>query len=98
MEHAFMVVAIIISVLLIVPILLQVKGSGLGDLLGGSNTGGSPAPGAGWKRRCFRSPSVSASHFWRLPSSPPMPAKPRLKIARKWALTSPERPALSQTR
>lgn len=35
MERAFMVVSIIISVLLIVLILLQVKGAGLGDLLGG---------------------------------------------------------------
>ena len=35
MERAFMVVSIIISILLIVLILLQVKGAGLGDLLGG---------------------------------------------------------------
>ncbi len=35
MDRAFMIVSIIISLLLIVLILLQVKGAGLGDLLGG---------------------------------------------------------------
>lgn len=40
MERALQVVAIIISVALIVLVLLQVKGSGLGDLLGGSGESG----------------------------------------------------------
>ena len=39
MDRAFMVVSIILSALLIVLILLQVKGSGLGDLLGGGEMG-----------------------------------------------------------
>ncbi|MFN8560813.1 MAG: preprotein translocase subunit SecG [Anaerolineae bacterium] len=54
MEHAFMVVAIIISVLLIVLILLQVKGSGLGDLLGGSNTGGITRTRRGLEKTLFQ--------------------------------------------
>ncbi|HVU11314.1 MAG TPA: preprotein translocase subunit SecG [Phototrophicaceae bacterium] len=40
MDRAFMVVSIIISLLLIVLILLQVKGQGLGDLLGGGGDNG----------------------------------------------------------
>ncbi|KXK19379.1 MAG: preprotein translocase subunit SecG [Chloroflexi bacterium OLB15] len=40
MQAALYIAAIIISVALIVIILLQVKGSGLGDLLGGSGDSG----------------------------------------------------------
>ncbi|MBL8131091.1 MAG: preprotein translocase subunit SecG [Anaerolineae bacterium] len=41
MQLALQIVAIIVSLALIVMVLLQVKGSGLGDLLGGSGeTGG----------------------------------------------------------
>ncbi len=40
MERAFMIVSIIISILLVVLILLQVKGAGLGDLLGGGGDNG----------------------------------------------------------
>jgi preprotein translocase subunit SecG len=40
MEVAMQLAAIIISVALIIIILLQVKGSGLGDLLGGAGEGG----------------------------------------------------------
>lgn len=40
MQAALYIAAIIISVALIVIILLQVKGSGLGDLLGGSGDTG----------------------------------------------------------
>lgn len=54
MERAFMVVSIIISVLLIVLILLQVKGSGLGDLLGGSNTGGITRTRRGLEKTLFQ--------------------------------------------
>ncbi len=39
MERALQIVSIIVSIVLIVLILLQVKGSGLGDLLGGSEGG-----------------------------------------------------------
>ena len=39
MERALQIVSIIVSIVLIVLILLQVKGAGLGDLLGGSEGG-----------------------------------------------------------
>lgn len=54
MERAFMIVSIIISVLLVVLILLQVKGSGLGDLLGGSNTGGITRTRRGLEKTLFQ--------------------------------------------
>jgi preprotein translocase subunit SecG len=55
MERAFMVVSIIISVLLVVLILLQVKGSGLGDMLGGSsNTGGITRTRRGLEKTLFQ--------------------------------------------
>ncbi|MDZ4769071.1 MAG: preprotein translocase subunit SecG [Chloroflexota bacterium] len=40
MDFALQIVAIIISIALIILVLLQVKGSGLGDLLGGSGESG----------------------------------------------------------
>ncbi len=40
MEFALQIVTILISVALIVMVLLQVKGSGLGDLLGGGGSDG----------------------------------------------------------
>ncbi|MBW4436043.1 MAG: preprotein translocase subunit SecG [Pleurocapsa minor GSE-CHR-MK-17-07R] len=40
MQAALQIASIIISVVLIIIILLQVKGSGLGDLLGGSSDSG----------------------------------------------------------
>ncbi|MBK8025700.1 MAG: preprotein translocase subunit SecG [Chloroflexi bacterium] len=40
MERALQIVSIIVSLALIVLVLLQVKGSGLGDLLGGSSESG----------------------------------------------------------
>ncbi len=55
MENAFKVVSIIISVLLIVLILLQVKGAGLGDLLGGSGeTGGITRTRRGLEKTLFQ--------------------------------------------
>jgi preprotein translocase subunit SecG len=54
MERAFMIVSIIISVLLVILILLQVKGSGLGDLLGGSNTGGITRTRRGLEKTLFQ--------------------------------------------
>ena len=39
MDRALQIVSIIISILLIILVLLQVKGSGLGDLLGGGEGG-----------------------------------------------------------
>jgi preprotein translocase subunit SecG len=40
MEVALYIAAIIVSIALIIIILFQVKGSGLGDLLGGAGDGG----------------------------------------------------------
>lgn len=54
MERAFMVVSIIISILLVVLILLQVKGAGLGDLLGGSETGGITRTRRGLEKTLFQ--------------------------------------------
>jgi preprotein translocase subunit SecG len=54
MERAFMVVSIIISILLIILILLQVKGAGLGDLLGGGDTGGVTRTRRGLEKTLFQ--------------------------------------------
>ncbi len=54
MERAFMVVSIIISVLLVVLILLQVKGAGLGDLLGGSGETGITRTRRGLEKTLFQ--------------------------------------------
>ncbi len=55
MERAFMVVSIIISALLVVLILMQVKGAGLGDLLGGSgDTGGVTRTRRGLEKTLFQ--------------------------------------------
>ncbi len=40
MDRALQIVSMIVSILLIVLILMQVKGGGLGDLLGGSGESG----------------------------------------------------------
>ncbi|MBE2266600.1 MAG: preprotein translocase subunit SecG [Anaerolinea sp.] len=40
MDQALQVVSIIVSVVLVILVLLQAKGSGLGNLLGGGDSGG----------------------------------------------------------
>ncbi|MBK8028529.1 MAG: preprotein translocase subunit SecG [Anaerolineae bacterium] len=40
MEAALQIVSIIVSVVLVILVLMQAKGSGLGDLLGGGESGG----------------------------------------------------------
>ena len=40
MEAALQIVSIIVSVVLVILVLMQAKGSGLGDLLGGGERGG----------------------------------------------------------
>jgi preprotein translocase subunit SecG len=40
MDRAVQIVSIIISIVLVVLVLMQVKGGGLGDLLGGGSEGG----------------------------------------------------------
>jgi preprotein translocase subunit SecG len=54
MERAFMVVSIIISILLVILILLQVKGAGLGDLLGGGDNGGITRTRRGLEKTLFQ--------------------------------------------
>lgn len=54
MERALQVVSIIISILLIVLVLLQVKGSGLGDLLGGGSDGGVTRTRRGLEKTLFQ--------------------------------------------
>lgn len=54
MDRAFMVVSIIISILLIVLILMQVKGAGLGDLLGGSGETGITRTRRGLEKTLFQ--------------------------------------------
>lgn len=54
MDRALQIVSIIVSILLIVLILLQVKGAGLGDLLGGGETGGITRTRRGLEKTLFQ--------------------------------------------
>lgn len=54
MEVALQIVAIIVSVMLIILVLLQVKGSGLGDLLGGGEGGGLARTRRGLEKTLFQ--------------------------------------------
>ena len=54
MERALEIVAIIISIMLIVMILLQVKGGGLGTLLGGDAGGGIARTRRGLEKTLFQ--------------------------------------------
>lgn len=54
MDVAFKIVSIIISVLLIVLVLMQVKGGGLGDLLGGDAGGGITRTRRGLEKTLFQ--------------------------------------------
>lgn len=54
MDRALQVVSIIVSVLLVIVILLQVKGSGLGNLLGGGEGGGITRTRRGLERTLFQ--------------------------------------------
>jgi preprotein translocase subunit SecG len=53
LQHAFQLASIIVSVLLIVLILLQVKGGGLGSLLGGDAGGGIARTRRGLEKTLF---------------------------------------------
>lgn len=54
MERALQIVSIIISIVLIVMILLQVKGSGLGGFLGDSSGGGVARTRRGLEKTLFQ--------------------------------------------
>jgi len=54
MDHAFQFVSIIMSIALIVLILLQVKGGGLGSLMGGDSGGGITRTRRGLERTLFQ--------------------------------------------
>lgn len=54
MDRALQIVSILISLLLIVLILLQVKGGGLGDLLGGDSGGGIARTRRGLEKTLFQ--------------------------------------------
>lgn len=54
MQTAFQVASIIISIVLIVLIMLQVKGSGLGSLLGGDAGGGIARTRRGLEKTLFQ--------------------------------------------
>lgn len=54
MDVAFKIVSIIISILLIVLVLMQVKGGGLGDLLGGDAGGGITRTRRGLEKTLFQ--------------------------------------------
>lgn len=54
MDRAVQIVSIIISIALVVIILLQVKGGGLGDLMGGGETGGVARTRRGLEKTLFQ--------------------------------------------
>ncbi|MEP7292693.1 MAG: preprotein translocase subunit SecG [Chloroflexota bacterium] len=54
MDRALQLVSIIVSLVLTVLILLQVKGAGLGDLLGGSGDGGITRTRRGLEKTLFQ--------------------------------------------
>lgn len=54
MDRALQIVSIIVSVVLVILILMQVKGAGLGDLLGGSGDGGVTRTRRGLEKTLFQ--------------------------------------------
>ncbi len=54
MDRALQIVSIIVSILLVVLILMQVKGAGLGDLLGGGESGGITRTRRGLEKTLFQ--------------------------------------------
>jgi preprotein translocase subunit SecG len=63
MEVALQLASIIVSILLIVLILLQVKGGGLGSLLGGDAGGGISRTRRGLEKTLFQITIVMAALF-----------------------------------
>lgn len=53
MERALQVVSIIVSIVLVILVLMQAKGSGLGDLLGGGESGGITRTRRGLEKTLF---------------------------------------------
>jgi preprotein translocase subunit SecG len=54
MDRALQIVSIIVSIVLVILILMQVKGAGLGDLLGGSSDGGITRTRRGLEKTLFQ--------------------------------------------
>ncbi len=54
MDRALQIVSIIVSILLVILILMQVKGAGLGDLLGGGESGGITRTRRGLEKTLFQ--------------------------------------------
>jgi len=54
MDRALQVVSIIVSIVLVILILMQVKGAGLGDLLGGGSDGGITRTRRGLEKTLFQ--------------------------------------------
>ncbi len=54
METAFQIVSTLVGILLVVIILMQVKGGGLGDLLGGGESGGITRTRRGLEKTLFQ--------------------------------------------
>ncbi len=54
MDVAFQIVSTLVGVLLVIIILMQVKGGGLGDLLGGSDGGGISRTRRGLEKTLFQ--------------------------------------------
>lgn len=63
MQAALQIASIIVSILLIVLILLQVKGGGLGDLLGGEAGGGIARTRRGLEKTLFQITIVMCALF-----------------------------------
>ncbi len=54
MDRALQIVSTLIGIVLVVIILMQVKGSGLGDLLGGNESGGITRTRRGLEKTLFQ--------------------------------------------
>ena len=64
MERALQIVSIIISIMLIILVLLQAKGSGVGSLLGGDPGGGITRTRRGLEKTLFQVTIILASVFF----------------------------------
>ena len=63
MEAALQIVSIIVSVVLIILVLMQAKGAGLGDLLGGGETGGITRTRRGLEKTLASLPNIEVTVY-----------------------------------